>query len=625
MLKTNTHLIKTVKERSMSRMLFLTLVFFVSSLQGVSLKAESKSSPDKKETTQTTEKKTPVVKWAVINIKGSYPEGAQAPGLFSEIVESLSSIKERIEKAGEDKEIKGLLLNIQSPQITWAKVSEISQSIEIYKKSGKKVIAYMEQAMTMDYLLASYCDEVIMPETGMILMPGIRAEVTFYKNLLDKLSIKTDMMRVGKYKSAAENLTRTSMSPEFREELTAILEDHYETLIGTIAENRNLETEKVKGIIDSAPFLVGDAKEMGLVDEAIYYDELVSNLEKMSPESKVEYDKSYGKKKRDTDFSGLAGMVKMMNLMMGVEPRQKKNDDPKIAIIYAEGMIITGNSTESMFTGKIMGSTTMVKAINKAAVDENVKAIVLRVNSPGGSALASDLIWRALQKAGKPVVVSMGSVAGSGGYYISMGADYIFSEPTTITGSIGVVGGKISLKGLYDKIGITSEVISLGQNSGVLSSLNPFNETERAAMKRMFDGFYKIFTEKAAEGRDIPIEKLQELAQGRIYSGLAAKEVGLVDELGTLEDAISYAKKLAGISEEDTIQKMILPKPTSPFEQLFGPIDSDARTSLMKGVLSDISEKVDPGLLEKMDILTFINILSKESCMAVMPFHLSVK
>lgn len=565
-------------------------------------------------------------KWAVIEIKGSYPEGAQAPGLFGNIVESLSKLKERLQKATDDENIHGVVLNIQNPQIGWATVSEISHSIKKVQNSGKKVYAYLEQATTMDYLLASHCDKILMPETGMILIPGIRAEVTFYKNMLDKLNIQADVMRVGKYKAAAENLTRTDMSPEFREELTSVLDDHYEYLIETIGKNRGLDIEKVKSTIDVAPFLAGDAKEYGLIDKTGYYDELSSYVQETEKSPKPDFVNSYGKKKLDTDFSGLTGLVKMMNLMMGVEPRKRIDNAPKIAIIHAEGMIVTGKNSESMFGGKIMGSTSMVKAIEKAAKDETVKAIVLRVNSPGGSALASDLMWRALQKADKPVVVSMGGVAASGGYYISMGADYIFSEPTTITGSIGVVSMKVAMKGLYEKLGMTTDVISRGENSGVFSVLNKFTDSEKKAMARLSDGFYSIFTEKAAEGRKIPIERLRELAQGRIYSGAEAKKIGLVDELGSTEDAIAYAKKLAGIKPETKIQEMVLPKPTSPFEQMFGPIDSEAKSTNPVGkLLLDSLKMADPGLLEKMDLLTFINIMSNESIMAVMPFHLSIK
>ena len=200
------------------------------------------------ETRQAAEEKKVPSKWAVIDIKGSYPEGAQAPGLFGDIVESLAKLKERLQKAADDQNIQGVVLNIQNPAIGWATVSEISHSIRKVQSSGKKVYAYLEQATTMDYLLASHCDKILMPETGMILIPGIRAEVTFYKNMLDKLNIQADVMRVGKYKAAAENLTRTDMSPEFREELTSVLDDHYEYLVETIGKNRKLDLEKVKKI-----------------------------------------------------------------------------------------------------------------------------------------------------------------------------------------------------------------------------------------------------------------------------------------------------------------------------------------------------------------------------------------
>jgi len=265
-------------------------------------------------------------------------------------------------------------------------------------------------------------------------------------------------------------------------------------------------------------------------------------------------------------------------MLMGIEQPKRKSSAPKLAIINAVGPIMTGTSSSDPFTGEgNIGSETLSKAIKQANEDDTVKAIVMRVDSPGGSALASDLIWREAELIKKPFVISMGDVAASGGYYIAMNADKIYAEPGTITGSIGVVGGKLATQGLFDKIGINTSIIKRGQNAGVMSMTTPFSDSERAAMQSMMNDIYKQFTTKAATGRKMDYEKLEKLARGRIYTGLQAKELGLIDEVGTLGDAIAEAKKLAGLKPDEKLEKLELPKPTSPLESLFGPLDLNAR------------------------------------------------
>jgi protease-4 len=249
--------------------------------------------------------------------------------------------------------------------------------------------------------------------------------------------------------------------------------------------------------------------------------------------------------------------------------------------VYAVGPIMTGESSASAFSDESsVGSETIVRALRQVEKDNKVKAIVLRVDSPGGSALASDLIWREVSRSKKPFIVSMGDVAASGGYYISMSAGKIFVEPGTLTGSIGVVGGKIALKGLLDKVGITTQTISRGKNSGTLSSLEPFSDSERAAWKRLMTDIYKQFTTKAATGRKMPLEKLEQLAGGRVFTGRMAVANGLADKLGTLSDALAEAKHMAGFNPEDKVELQVLPKPKSFLEQMFEGQSADAEVSL---------------------------------------------
>jgi protease-4 len=319
-------------------------------------------------------------------------------------------------------------------------------------------------------------------------------------------------------------------------------------------------------------------------------------------------------------------MMKMMEMLMGVEQPKRKSTKPKLAIIHASGMIMTGKSSSDFLSGEsTMGSDTMIKAIREANKDATVKAIVLRVDSPGGSALASDLMWHELGQIKKPFIVSMGDVAASGGYYISMGANRVFADPGTITGSIGVVGGKFALNGLYNKIGITTDVISRGKNSGVLSSTHGFSDGERDSMQRLLNDVYDQFVSKAAAGRKMDKVKLEKLARGRVYTGSAALKIGLVDELGSLEDAIAYATKQAGVGADEKLEHLILPKATSPLESLLGPLDPNADARVSQAAVREMLHSISPELTQNLNMLRLMQILSRERALAVMPFRLIVR
>jgi protease-4 len=573
------------------------------------------------------EKETPAnATFAEIDIKGAYPEGASLPGLFGELTENLEAAIGRIDKAATDDKIDGLILKIHSPSIGWAKMNTLRKAIGRAQSKGKKVYAWMADSSNIDYALASVCDEVAMPQPGTVMLVGVRAEVTFYKKLFDMIGVKADMLRVGEFKSAAETYTRTEMSPEFRQEMEEIVDDRYQQLVDTIAKSRKMTADKVKAIIDEAPLTAVQAQKLGLIDRLAYEDELEAEIAKAHPGKTFKLVKKYGKKKADTDFSGLTGMMKMMEMLMGVEQPKRKSMNPKIAVIYASGMIMTGKSQSDFLTGdSVMGSDTMIKAIREANKDNTVKAIVLRVDSPGGSALASDLIWHELELVKKPFVVSMGDVAGSGGYYIAMGANRIFADPGTITGSIGVVGGKLALNGLYGKVGITTDVISRGKNSGILSSTHGFSETERDSMQRLLNDIYDQFTTKAAKGRKMEHSKLEKLARGRVYTGQSALKIGLVDELGTLEDALAYTKQQIGMAADAKIELLNLPKPASPLESLFGPLDPNADARSSKAAVRHVLREISPDLEQNVQALEVMQIFARERALTLMPFRLSVK
>ena len=371
----------------------------------------------------------------------------------------------------------------------------------------------------------------------------------------------------------------------------------------------------MKELIDIGLFTAEQARDAKLIDRVAYEDQWRDALKKDLGADEVALERDYGKKKGDNDFSGMAGLMKLMESVMGSQQQKAKSSkNPKIAIVYAVGAIMTGESAASLFGDETVGSDTIVKALREAEEDAKVKAIVLRVDSPGGSALASDLIWREVVNSKKPVIASMGDTAASGGYYISMGAKKIFAEPGTLTGSIGVVGGKLALRGLFDKIGVKSEVISRGRNSGTLSMTEPFTPAEREAWKRLMLGTYEQFTTKAAQGRKMDVKKLETMAQGRVFTGRMAVANGLADQLGTLDDAIAEAKNMAGLKADEKVDLLILPEPKSFLEQFLG--GSMGETQI---------RALAPQLIDAMKSAETLQKLFAEPSVMVMPYSVRFK
>jgi len=561
------------------------------------------------------------VRLANFVLEGDLPETVNQMGLFGETMTDLRELVSRLDKAAKDDSIAGVVIDIRQPAVGRGKIEELRGAIARFRATGKKAYAQLESVTTPDYLIACACDQIVMPETGVIILPGVRAEGMFYKGLLAKLGIEGDFIHMGAYKAAAEPLMRTKFSPPVRENMTTLVDGLYDQLVTTIVKDRPISVAKAKEIIDMGLVTAAEAEELGLIDQVAYPDALRGQLAKSYNAEPLVYVENYGKKQVDTDFSGPAGFFKLMQVMMGGEAEKQAPKGKKIAIVYAVGPIISGKADDSLFADQVVASTTLVKALRDAADDKEVAAIVLRVDSPGGSALASDLIWHQTQAIDKPIVASMGDVAGSGGYYISMGADKIIAAPGTITGSIGVVGGKISLKGLYEKIGVTTDIIQRGANSGMFSLGGKFTDSERAVITKMMEDIYGQFTAKAAQGRHMTLDELKKLAGGRIYTGRQAQEKGLVDQLGTLHDAVIEAKKLAGLATDAEVRIEVLPKPVNVFEKLFGDTDAEKEVRLERYL-----DQLAPGLAGAARHAYWLRtIFDHPTAAVIMPFELSVQ
>ncbi|ADG67236.1 signal peptide peptidase SppA, 36K type [Planctopirus limnophila DSM 3776] len=565
------------------------------------------------------------LKIAHLKISGALTEGAPLEGLFGETSETLFTLIARLDKAAADKEIQTVVLEFGDLALGRGKIYELRSAIARIRAAGKDVWAYLDSADTTAYLLASACDKIVMPEPAMLMIPGVRAEVWFYKEMLSKIDVEPEVVRIGEFKSAGEPYTRKDMSPEFKKEMDELLDDVYSQIVSTIAESRKIPADKVRELIDTAVFTSEKAKSAGLLDEVQYESGLYDVIKKSHNVTSAKLTRNYGRKKTDADLSGLNGIITLMNALSGQTPASRKSSAPKVGILYASGMISTGSSQNSPLSGEVLGSETFIKAVRQLRDDDTVKAVVLRIDSPGGSALASDLMWHELEllKAKKPLVASMSDVAGSGGYYIAMGTQKIYAAPGTVTGSIGVVGGKVALEKLYNKLGINVVVLERGKNSGVLSTTTGFTESQREATRLLMNEIYEQFTSKAAAGRKMEVAQLEKLARGRIYSGNRALEIGLVDEIGTLEDAIKGAIALAKIENPAKLERLELPKPGSPLESLLGPMGAESRMEArLEQRLKDlIPTALQPALQDEL----LMRMLANQPVLTVMPYRLELK
>ncbi|NLX12825.1 MAG: signal peptide peptidase SppA [Phycisphaerales bacterium] len=506
---------------------------------------------------------------AVFNLSGALRE---APveiefGFNWEKPASLHDLLEKFEKAGKDERLKAIVLTFDSPAFGWAQMQEMRQSIHKLRAAGKEVFCYLEQAGPSVYMLATAASRIALTPTGNVQLVGLSSEQTYFKGLLDKLGLAADMICVGDYKGADEPFTRTGPSEQSKEMMDWLIKDLYEQMIEAIADGRHLQPNNVRRLIDRGPFTAREAREAGLIDELVYAEDLTNALRERYG-TEIDFVHNYGQDKGpNIDFSNPFSFFSSIGKMMG---KSKPKASDTIAVVYIEGVIMTGRTEPSLFgESNSVGSTTLRRVLTKARDDENIKAVVLRVNSPGGSATASDIIWHAASELSetKPLVVSMGNVAASGGYYVSAAGVNIFAEPGTLTGSIGVVGGKLITKGLWDWAGVSFHETNYGKNADLYSANRAFSEEQRATIQRHMQQTYEDFKDRVQQGRGDRLSKdLEDLAGGRVYTGRQAAANGLVDRLGGLREAIEYAAAEAGISKYDI---RALPEPKNFLDMLF--------------------------------------------------------
>jgi protease-4 len=437
----------------------------------------------------------------------------------------------------------------------WGKVQELRAAIQDFRSSGKKVVAFLEYGGDREYYLASAADQVFLLPTAPLDLTGVASYQLFLRGTLDKLGIEPDFLRIGEYKTAPNQLTERSMTPAHREMMESLTRSMYEQLVRGIAESRRKSEADVRQLIDQGPFTADEALAAGLVDDLAYEDQLDDLIPELA-ESLGE-----GRRVEARDYERVSPRA------VGIRP------SARIAVLYAVGTIVSGKSGFDPLNGAAIGSDTLVEQIRKIRADDSIDAVVLRVDSPGGSAVASDVIWRELmitreEDPSRPLVTSMSDLAASGGYYIGMAGESIVAQPGTLTGSIGIYGGKLALGGAAEKLGVDTDEVTVGANADLYSPFETFTPGQREKVFRFMESFYTTFVEKAASSRGMTPERIDAVAQGRVWTGEQAREHGLVDALGGLDTAVAVAKERAGIPADEDVELVMYPPRLTLYEAL---------------------------------------------------------
>ena len=490
-----------------------------------------------------------------VNLSGSVEEVAP-PDILSALLLRAKPLTVydfwmNMRKAAVDDRVQAVLLRLSMLQCDWAKASELRDAILQFRRSGKKVTVYIEEApeFDMEYYVATACDRIVLHPLGWLGVKGIGGYVPFFKGALDKLGVRAEFEHVEEYKTAYNIFTEKGFTPAHKEEMESLYSDIFSEYVRTAAKARGKSEAEFRTLINQGFFQGDQAKKAGLVDACLYEDELQRLLADAGrPLGRVRFEE----------------YTRVKSASLGLETGRK------VALIYGVGTIMTGESYS-----QIMGGSTVARWIRAARQDSSIAAIVFRVDSPGGSSVGSDVIWREifLAKQVKPVVVSMSDVAGSGGYWISMAATRIVAQPQTLTGSIGVLAGKFSVAGLLDKLGITAEKLTFGDRADVFSPFRPFTAEEKKVLKDQILWTYIQFLTRVAEGRNMTKADVDKVGRGRIWTGRQAKDLKLVDELGGFTVALGLAKKLASIPPDEEVQLVIWPKRLTFWQSFFGAPD----------------------------------------------------
>ncbi|HUF47176.1 MAG TPA: signal peptide peptidase SppA [Vicinamibacterales bacterium] len=475
--------------------------------------------------------------------------------LFSPLVDRPLTLRHTVDllrRARTDDRITSVVVRPRTAGALWGQLQEVRAALLDFRTSGKPVTAYLEYGGAGEYYLASAADRVLMMPAGQLDLTGVATYEIFLRGTMDKLGVFPDLLHIGEYKTASNTFTEKTFTPAHREMTRDLTRSWFDELVRAIAESRKLSDADVRTIIDQGPFLAAEAQEAGLVDALAYEDQIADG----SPvPARRTIKASQYSRSRATGGRG-----------------------PRIALLYAAGTIASGRSSYDMPGAQVIGSDTFAEWVRRARNDSDIRAIVVRVDSPGGSAIASEVIWRELMLARdvKPVVVSMGDVAASGGYYIAAPAHAIVAQPGTITGSIGVVTGKYVLQGSMDKLGVGTGSESLGRFAEMYSPFRPFTRAERDRVDEQMQATYDLFVTRVADGRQSTREKIDAVAQGRVWTGRQASELGLVDELGGLDRAIAIARERARIDADGDVTLVVYPPRRSFYEIMANPLDMTA-------------------------------------------------
>jgi protease IV len=531
-----------------------------------------------------------------LSLKDEIVEGPPEHSIFSRKSRTaLHDILDALQHAAKDSRIVALSLTLDKLDSGWARLSDMRRALALFRRSGKPIYCFLHDGGNAEYYLASACDRIFMPPAAHLNLVGLSTEVFFFREVLDRFGVNAQIQSIGEYKSAAEMLTRTGMSPPAREQLNSLLDDYFEELCRAIQE-RGSTREEVVASINSGPYTAREALKRKLLNDVCYQDEVVDKLkerfgEKIPPLPANKYFTGDGFFKRILTFRRL-----------------------RIAVINVTGYIDMGESRRNQAGRNIAGAETITGFLDHASQSRRVRAILVRIDSPGGSGLASDLIWRKISVVGKkkPIVVSFGDVAASGGYYIASPAAHIIAESTSITGSIGVLAGKFVARELMNRLSIKRESINRGEHAGYESIFSEFSPEESERLTEQIREFYKEeFLKKVAEGRKMDEEAVDQVGRGRVWSGKRAKERNLVDEIGGFSEAIRQARKLSQIPDSRKIRVVHYYRPRKLWERIMPDFHSPISTRLLPQSLLDAAEIVEA--------------FGRHAILLVMPFQIRIR
>ncbi|HEY2956020.1 MAG TPA: signal peptide peptidase SppA [Candidatus Eisenbacteria bacterium] len=509
---------------------------------------------------------------------------------------TLYTLADAIERAGGDDHVAALVLHVGDLDWGWAKLAQVRDAIQRFAAHGKPVYASLSGGGEAEYLLASAARVVSMPPTATLGLDGLSAEVLFLRGTLDKLGVSPNMLHVGRYKSAVEGYTRTGLSVPAREALEAMLDDDYRLLVDSLASARRRTPDFFRRQLDDGPFTAREARARGLIDTLLYEPDLDSLAARR----------------------GRTRLATMPFRRYVERARREASHGTRVALITASGTIAPGRSRVGLEGEWILGSETLIEALQQARERRSIKGVVLRIDSPGGDAAASDEIWGAVERcrAKKPVVASFSDYAASGGYYIAMGADGIVSEPGTLTGSIGIYGGKMNVLGLLHKLGVSVERVSRGRHAGMLSPFSDFTPEEAQRFGHVLEEYYRGFVAKVAANRDLSRAQVDSVAQGRVWTGLAARQRGLVDQLGGFDEALAMLRDKAGLASDEELEVVRLPR---------------TRVSFLQSLLEGLASQDEGEALERIEIVRTLRTLAAAAsfpagtALAHLPFTITIR